>query len=396
VAGDPGIGQLSEGFGPELDPARIAPPKRIGRSRRAVTSRFKGFDDDFDTTTLENNKEPELAQVEFLETQESGLFVSQTREMEFNSPPLLAAAHSQPNRKRPLSPMIGEGEEDIMEELAPTAANLKRRRLAEEAAWRRKYGSTLPELTAVEKKLEPPKTKSKKSRPEIDILEVARQKREREEAIAKAEREALQTAMDGMDIEQIRNLAVVEEIEIKRTAPAPCLHAHGDESGRWNERWNGRKNFKKFHRRGEGSQRPVNKVIVPLEEVKKKDFGIGDEYWLGGGEDDQRRKKGRGRLRRDQLISQTQSQPAATQTQVDIEPTLEEVGTMDLHGISRRAMRPRNFSDKTLTSQNYQSPSKRTAEPLTRQAPAKRAKQSARIEDSDDSDDGLGFRFRRR
>ena len=141
----------------------------------------------------------------------------------------------------------------------------------------------------------------KKIKKEIDLLEVARQQREKAEELAIKEREALQEAMNGMDIEAIRNLTIIEEIEVIRRPP-PLRAVQADESDRWDDRWNGRKNFKKFRRRGTEHDRvrDFHRVIVPLEEVKKKDFGIGDEYWL---EDDSQRRKRKARARRRRMLS---------------------------------------------------------------------------------------------
>ena len=260
--------------------APVPPARRVGRSRRTITSRFKGFDDDFDLPSLPESIPDGQGQAPAPQTQ--GLFVSQSQYSEpIQQSPESVTGRTRSSRKRPSDlPIQEEGEEDVLDQLAPAATNLKRRRLADELA-RKQRGEPSPPRPAVAEPVTKVLTsKKKKIKPEIDVLEVARQRREKEEEIARAEREALQEAMDGMDIDQIRNLAIIEEMDVKRSVPPPRASAHGDEGERWDDRWNGRKNFKKFRRRGEGGPRVLNKVIVPLEEVKKKDFGIGDEYWL--------------------------------------------------------------------------------------------------------------------
>lgn len=375
--------------------APVQPARRLGRSRRTITSRFKGFDDDFDMPPLPESTPDGQGQPPAPIKQ--GLFVSQSQYSEpTQQSPQAVTGRTRSGRKRPSDPPIQE-DEDVLDQLAPAATNLKRRRLADELARKQRGEPSPPRLPAPEPVSKALTRKSKKIKPEIDVLELARQRREKEEEIARAEREALQEAMDGMDIDQIRNLAIIEEMDVKRSAPPPGASAHGDEGNRWDDRWNGRKNFKKFRRRGEGSPRVLNKVIVPLEEVKKKDFGIGDEYWLEGDKDTTRKKKGKGRARETQSqsvgVSQLQATPVRRQphdTQI-----AEEIGNVDPPTPSQRATRSQKLSDKTNISPNRHSQNKRAAEPMTKPAPAKKVRQAPR-HDSDDSDDGLGFRFRKK
>lgn len=374
------------------DTSVSAPARRLGRSRRAITSRFKGFDD-FDTPTL-----PGLipvGQPRPLDSQVEGLFVSQYHNVEPNQQPTESViAHTRSNQKRPSDPPTNE--EDVLDQLAPAAANLKRRRLADELA-RRCRGEPSPPPPVANLETNALARKSKRAKTEIDILEIARQRREKEEEIARTEREALQEAMDGMDIGQIRNLAVIEEMEIKRSAPPPRAGANVEERDRWDERWNGRKNFKKFRRRGEGGPRIVNKVIVPLEEIKTKDFGIGDEYWLEGDRNSDRKKKGKERARETPSIGPSQSQATPARGQAHEINTNDEIGNVDPPTNSATtATRFQRLTDKTSISPNWPPRNKRAAEPLVKPAPAKKARQAARGQESDESEDGLGFRFRKK
>lgn len=390
-----------------------------------MTTRFKGFDDDDEnkfSAPVNLNSIPEYTTVDqppAEESQSQGLFVSQDPEMVIDQEePQPEATQTRSGRKRITPPMDYEEEdEDIMEQLAPAAAALKKRRLADDAERHRRGESTPPAQVIEEKpipKPEPPKIKK-----EVDILEVARRQREKAEELAKAEREALEKAMDGMDIEAIRNLAIVEEMEVTRPPP-PVRAAHADESDRWDDRWNGRKNFKKFRRRGEegGSVRSFHRVIVPLEEVKKKDFGIGDDYWLEG---DAERKKKKGKSRETPDTSQSQSQARAKDrattraTEILASEAEEEMAQeVEAHELSSDlevleqppksvtsavSQRSQTLVDKTSTPQSVSTGTKRPAPTnLTKPAPAKKARQTAltRKEESDDSDDELKFRFRKR
>jgi nibrin len=332
--------------------------------------------------------------------QTQGLFVSQSQYSEpIQQSPESVTGRTRSSKKRPSDPPIQEEDEgDVLDQLAPAATNLKRRRLADELARKRRGEPSPPRPVITEPVPKALTRKSKRIKPEIDILEVARQRREKEEEIARAEREALQEAMDGMDIDQIRNLAIIEEMDVKRTAPPPGASGHGDESDRWDDRWNGRKNFKKFRRRGAGSPRILNKVIVPLEEVKKKDFGIGDEYWLEGDKDTTKKKKGKGRARetQSQSIGVSQSQATPVRRQAQDTQAAEGTGNTDPPTPSQRATRSQKLSEKINISPNRPSQNKRAAEPMTKPAPTKKARPAPRRPDSDDSDDGLGFRFRKK
>jgi nijmegen breakage syndrome protein 1 len=347
------------------------------------------------------------------------LFVSQNSEMEVEREPSQPAeTQTTISRKRLASPIIEE-EEDIMEEMAPAAAALKRRRLA------RGEPTPLPPPPRVKEKpaaIQPP---AKKVKREIDVLEIARQQRERAEELARAEREALQEQLEGMDIQEMRNLAKIEEIEVKRTNPLPRAAARADESERWDDKWNGRKNFKKFRRRG-GEAGPVReKILVALEEVKKKDFGIGDDYW-DDGDSQRRRKKYKGKGKETQDISQMEPQArpkslaAERAAQILASEAEEEFGEAsrvndapsdsDLEIVERlqkpvvattsRSQRSQKLADKTSETQNLPAGSnKRAAEKvLAKTAPVKKARQTKLMKplsDDSDDDDGLKFRFRK-
>lgn len=160
--------------------------------------------------------------------------------------------------------------EDDMSSLLPGANAMKRRR----AEMGPRSHEDEPRTSQEEMR--------KPKRQKLDVLEAARRHREAEEAAAQQRRSeeesSLQAAIEGMTIEEMKRLVVVEELDVplrdRRTPTA-------EEASRWDERWNGRKNFKKFRRKGDSSAaRPrVQAVIVPLEEEKRKDYGIGDHYW---------------------------------------------------------------------------------------------------------------------
>ena len=331
------------------------------------------------------------------------------------------AAQTRSGRKRATPPVVyddEEEEEDFVDQLAPTAMALKKRRLVEQTA-RRRRGETTPPVQSVEDNPEPEGEPPKRVKKEVDVLEVARNKREQAEELARKEREALQEALSGMDIEAIRNLAIIEEIEITRQPP-PQRASRADESDRWDDQWNGRKNFKRFRRRGEaGSRANFHRVIVPLEEVKKKDFGIGDDYWLE--DDNQRRnKKDEGQEAQDTFPSQSlprRKTGASTRAAEvvadgpDDEPQERDAGGLlssDLEILEEPpepAPAPRSRRSQDVGASSVRSQTKPAAAnnkrpaptSFAKAAPAKKARQTAarRKDDSDDSDDELKFRFRK-
>jgi nijmegen breakage syndrome protein 1 len=399
------------------------------RPRRAVTSRFTGFDlGDDDTASASMapiDSMQESMDMDRAPDESQGLFVSQDPDREIQDinadrqhsqsvePDTVQARTS---RKRAASPIQEESEDESI---------VKRRRLMDEVARREKEqpAPVIKKEVAVEKK------KKDKEKKEIDILALAAQQREKTEAAARAEQESLNETPGNIDINEIRNLTIVEEIEVVRNRPAPRTRAHADESDRWDDKWNGRKNFKKFRRRGaDGPLRAPTRVIVPLEEVKKKGFGIGDEYW---GEDDssqRRKKKGKGRDTQTQETEEpvpdlsTRSRPAGSHSRAsrtvvnddeedlpenpldakhtDTIPSEDEVQN-SARSRPSHSLRGSSLADKTNASQNLstqKSTAKRpAASSLTKPAPVKRVRRAmARKEDSDDSDsDEDRFKFRR-
>ncbi|THD00074.1 hypothetical protein EYZ11_000399 [Aspergillus tanneri] len=159
-------------------------------------------------------------------------------------------------------------DEDMVASLLPGTAAMKRRRA--ETAQR-----NLDPSSSVPKTEEAPRPKRQK----LDIREAARRHLEAEEDAQRQRRQeeavSLQDSLKDVNVEQLKGLAIVEEMEL------PPRKQNKSDS-RWDERWNGRKNFKKFRRKGDAGQprHRIQTVIVPLEEVTRKDFGIGEYHWV--------------------------------------------------------------------------------------------------------------------
>ncbi|KAI1421506.1 hypothetical protein F5Y12DRAFT_702265 [Xylaria sp. FL1777] len=405
------------------------------RGRGPVKSRFRGFaisieDDDGPSEppamAMDVNDTPQAN----VESSEEGLFVSQDAPV---SEPQDVTLPDQPSqrswRKRPASPLPEP--EDLMDNLAPTAAQVKRRRIAagEEPVPHRQT-STPP----IDKPIIAPK--QPKIKKEIDVLEFARQHKEEAEKRAKLEREELETAPEDLDLAEIRRLHIEEPMPL-REAPQVRTREQDIADGRWDPAWNGRKNFKKFRQRGAMQGRTVEKIIVALEEVKSKGFGIGDDYWLEDNTEQQRQNR-----QEDRSQSRSQSHRHATNSTTEdsrrrhrhIE-NLQPVDSSEDDGVGMGDANAKNgvddssdddvvitSSSRTRTSRvsanatqsqlqsrratqsttDKTQPSRRTgkrpaAAPPASEKPSKRAKGLLlNASDDDSDDDDLRFRFGRR
>lgn len=201
------------------------------------------------------------------------------------------------SKKRSLASEDGANENFDVMDLLPGAQAVKRRRVAEKEE-RIRRGETIeppepaptpaPEFALKVSESETaeksaPKGKGKRVQKEKEKAEDpyvvrAREIREREEEEARVAKEEESAAMDGLEVEKMRNLSIVEVMEVKPRADRPVRGEYGDEGARWDDKWNGRKNFKKFRRQGRGGSMRTMRgtVMVNLVEHKGKDFGIGD------------------------------------------------------------------------------------------------------------------------
>ena len=305
---------------------------------------------------------------------------------------------NQNSRKRPAPPSDEENEEDFMDSLAPAATAIKRRRLEEQEEARR-TGKKLTATSFLQSqiKIEPPKPKKVKK--EINIKDAVRERREAEEERARQDEEDLRETLEGMSVEEMKKLAVVEEMEVpNRSDRQQRSEAHSGANDRWDPAWNGRRNFKKFRRQGENSDlRRGRSVMVPLEEVKKKDFGIGEEYW---DEPDNKKKKRKDKERATQSQSQTLSS-AKSQHTAEVPAELmangedHEVIDVDTPRTTRHAAHTQEAeeSDTGFRAIN----GKRPAPSRAKAPPAKKQKVLvAQDSESDSDDDELKFRFKKK
>jgi DNA repair protein XRS2 len=431
---------------------KSAPAPRPGRGRRAGRSRFKGFDFDDAEEPVEETppvEAPEPSQV--AAASQDSLFVSQNPHQSLPAEEELEDARParQTRRKRALSPLPEHDSAALMEEIAPTAAAAKRRRIElgqapvpspepEPAPQQNEDEEMVPDSPQEKpKKGQATRGRGKKIKEEDGILELARRQREEAEALAAAKRRELEELPDDeIDYAAIRALHIIEECEVH--FPEPGTNGRGRDQdiadGRWDPRWNGRKNFKRFRKQGEATGRQAPRIIIALEEVKPKEYGIGDDYWL--------EEEGGGRRRKDsQRESQSQTQqpsvgksgslakgkekevqkpkPAMRRTVLAIDSSDEEEpsepSAMPEHSFvpesepsrSRAAKAAEKANSQRGRSQTQTQSQSQAASSNKRSAPAgsigdRAAKKPRRgfkppsDDDSEDSDDELKFRFGRR
>jgi hypothetical protein len=395
----------------EPSPPPSPPPRR---SRREPIRRFKGFDDNSD----DDSKLPIIADVSQAPPADSQeeLFVSQDVE------PMIVDDSASPSGSPSLSRKRQALDAELLDDIAPGAAAAKRRRIEageDPTPWRTAADASAKaaaEAEAAEKVKEAvvkKEAKPKKVKVEIDVLEVARKQREKVDAEAKAEEEDLRRLPDDIDFAAIRNNAPVEYIKVRTSRKVPTTREEDIASGRWDPKWNGRKNFKKFRQQGVPAGRPPVKVIVPLKEVKTKAYGIGDEYWDEGGS----RKKKDTDTQRSTESSALPDSPVRSLTRKtgkvvlsddsDIDDFIEETpqpttgGTRATKSSRSTATQSQGMGVGSSASQSTRQ-SKRSAQgSAPREPPAKKAKPTARrafevVDSDDDSDEGLSFKFGRR
>lgn len=381
------------------------PTRRRARARGNVTSRFKGFgaDDDDDESSIPTFSRPTLVDSQKESAPRSGRSQRLSNGASLTDSVIDIESQNQENseheatnsRKRPALVLKEINEDEVMDNLLPAASAMKRRRIEEAKSSQRDGVSREPSFETPQNMNK--KENTRQTPKEVNIKDVLREQREKEEA-ARRDAESPRETPEGMSIEAMKKLAVVETMDVPdRSETRPREHG-GSPDSRWDERWNGRKNFKKFRRRGEGTQaRRGQSVIVPLEEAKRKDYGIGDDYWLDNEKTKNKRKE---KERGTQSQSQSQRYATAKSEVVEVFPELANHGdlpeSIDVAAprTTRRQERTQHMDESSGKSQAVNR--KRPAGSQADGGPAKKQKTFA-VQDSDsDSEDELKFRFKKK
>lgn len=395
------------------EPMKTIPRKRMQRGK--TVSRFTGFDD-YEPPT--KKKKIETSQLEDVQPDAPQTAVAS------NELQLRAAPSTQ--SQAPLYETIEK--EEQMDSLFPAAATIRRQR----AATRVPSASVEPEHVHPTKQkgaeaIERIQRAKAKAERDINVREQTRLRIKEEEDRRKVDEENLREALQGIDIAEMKNLAPIEEMEVLPRQQRSTSHGQSQaRSQRWNPEWNGRKNFKKFRRRGVEQGIHGNKLIVTLEEVQpKKGFGIGDAFFLEDAEPSSRvREIKKKRIERAAEDSSSEPEPgfraqkrSNTQLEVinveDSGPDDEEEGdeaqppqerTQRSSGRTQRIAETQ-LDDQTQTQTQTRGNKRGLSVSTAGQQPAsKRGKvggstsTSMRRDDDDSDDEETGFRvnFRRR
>ena len=348
------------------------------RPRRPIVSQFKGFDDGFDPSSLGpplkkfedgfpsqhqegEERRPRQGEVRHLDSSQDQLLTRRQRgtasQMQGDaSGPREQSNKDQASRKRRSAPSSeDEDDEAVMDQILPAAAAMKRRRIEEEQRGEHEEGQFVSSMTnATQGDPTSGRGNSRKTKKPVDVLGAAREHREAEDEAVRLDEEALKAPIDGEEIGKMRDLVVVETMLVRTSAERSSrTENHTGERGRWDENWNGRKNFKKFRKRGteHGQPRRGGTVIVGLEEVKKRGFGVTEEYWLAG-DKQKRRQQEREQQEslatsesRSQSYARTKSQAVETDEHVAVEGS-----TADKASLSTTTTTTTRLADKTNVS----------------------------------------------
>lgn len=382
------------------------PTRRRPRARGNITSRFKGFgadDDDDDVSSTPAFSRPTLIDTPKESTLRSGRSQRLSNGASLTDPAMDIDSQNQENseheatvsRKRPALVLEEINEEEMMDNLLPAASAMKRRRIEEAESSHRDGVSREPSFETPQNVNKEEKTR--RIPKEVNIKDVLREQREKEEA-ARRDAESPRETPEGMSIEAMKKLAVVGTMDVPDRSETRSRELGGSTDSRWDERWNGRKNFKKFRRRGEGTQaRRGQSVIVPLEEAKRKDYGIGDDYWLDSEKTKNKRKE---KEHGNQSQSQSQRYATAKSEVVEVSSELANDGdppeSIDVAAprITRRQERTQQINESSGKSQAVNR--KRPAGSQAEGGAVKKQKTFA-VQDSDsDSEDELKFRFKKK
>jgi hypothetical protein len=372
--------------------------------RRGVTSRFTGFDDYEPPTKTRKIEDSPMEDI-----QES---------MPVHDPSQSVSATQTRRAMRSQTQATAEDRAEQMEKLFPAAAAIKRQR----AATRAPSASVEPEGQNTAEK---PKSKAtqlmeqmqrtkKKSEKEIDVRKEARKRIEEDEERRKMEEESLREALEGVDIAEIRANVEIEEMPLRPQGERPNNHSQ-IRSDRWNPDWNGRKNFKRFRRRGAERGPQSQRVLVTFEEAPQKK-GFGDSaFFLEDTEPTPRTKEDERRLKRRMGRAADSGSEAETgfsrrkrtkQTAAEVINVEDSAGEGDerpvISGRTQRSSgKTQRIAETQLEETEIQtqrgSDGRKRGPPVTVAAgqPAAKKGRMARRDDSSDEEE-TGFRFRRR
>jgi hypothetical protein len=382
---------------PEIaEPVKTTARKRIHRPRTG--GRFTGFDD-FEPPT-KRNKVDETPMQDVQESSQPS--ISQAVASQRRTGHDIQIQHSQGS---PVDDIVAK--EEQMDTLFPAAAAIKRQRAATRAPSAsvepEAGGPVQPTIGKGKETIEKlQRAQAKAASKEFNVREQARIRVKEEEERRKADEESLAEALDGVDISQIRNITEIEEMDVRPRADRAMARQSQVNSDRWNPEWNGRKNFKKFKRRGVERGVQAHRTIIRLEEAApKKGFGVGDAFLLDDVEPSLTFRSNRSRRLQDDddsepevggFVSRKRSQ---TTEVVNVEESEEEDGDEGPVGRTQRSSgRTQRVVETQIDDTQTQARGKKRGAATVAGPTSKRGKLSRRDDDSDEEE--TGFRFKRR
>lgn len=309
--------------------------------------------------------------------------------MESTQGPSAQTTVAKRQKKRSL-PSDDSDEDGANEALLSAAAAMKRRKIEEE---KEGLNAGVSRIISKQESLRTSRSaKTTETRQELNIQDIVRERRKEEDEAARRDEENLREPLASVSVEAMKNLAVVEEMEIPERSERPFGKAADRRaSNEWDERWNGRKNFKKFRRQGREQLRRGQSVIVPLEEVKKKEYGIGEKYWLESDKSKKKRQEERSGESQSQLHSTVKSQLKEVPTELVIDD--DEV--IDVEAPRRTRLMDKESQVATSSDQSQRNGKRRAPSEIDTGTVKKQKVFEVERSDSD-SEDEMKFRFKKR
>ena len=371
---------------PEKQPAQQSDTATQKRSRRIVTqSRFKGFNE-FDPSQMiradSDSPEPKPFQEDHVDS-----------------------VTEQNLRKRPAAALDVVAEErEMLDSILPGATALKRRRI-EALENGQTDGLSRSPTKAASTTDKTANGSNKKSSVDkvIDVKGTLKERRRREEERWKQDEESLQDAIN-VDISDLKDLAQVEEFQLPVRSGHPRASEADNEVGEnWNLAWNGRKNFKKFRRKGQpANQGPtLPRTLVRLEEVPRRGHSLNDDYWLQSNASSRSKSKSQSQpwSARNEIAEGNDEDGLSFQRRIQISHE-EDADNPDLQDTLPEEVAGMGSSSHTLSVETDRKVATKRAANLSLGGPAKKQRQttlaSSSINVSDDDEDALRFRRKRR
>lgn len=357
-------------------------------------SRFKGFDD-FDSSQAIKPSKTQLQDDSSDQLQAASVDMADDSQNQTQKP--IARSNKRHASEEPAFDYV-KADAEMLDNILPASRVVKRQRIEFEPMPKPK-ADQVDTLSDDDKAVK--RSKDRASKRDIDYRSALHSHAEaldtRSPSIYPPDSTDAITA-NGEPLPNLNNLAIIEEMPMpaRRTRPARARDSTGA-NARWDPAWNGRRNFKRFQRRGEGPANRGVKIIVALEEVKQKGGldmdvdSIDDPYFLQDSSHTRSTRPARRERSQSHGLFVTQESEIEDDDDDDEEPVQS----------GARSWTARENRVTSMARPMAKRPAEETASSSGRQ-PAKRVRTSAsgtnsaargREESSDE--DEMRFRFRR-